>query len=217
MLTPDTARPHVTLHFAQSIDGRIATRTGASKWISGPEATRFSHELRTEADAVIIGSETALVDDPRLTVRLVDGSNPIRVVLDTRERVPESSHLLSDPTARTILVGKRRRPTSAAHVTSWALPVDAVGRVLLDEVLRMLHAEGARRVLVEGGQSVITSFIRAGLADRLVVTVAPLFIGSGVDSVGQLEVDAIDQARRYRCERSWRLGEDVMIELGRRT
>src|SRR6516162_952569 len=81
-------RPRVTLHFAQSLDGRIATRSGAAQWISGPPATCFAHALRAEADAVVVGSGTAIADDPLLTVRHVPGRNPLRVVLDGRGRLP---------------------------------------------------------------------------------------------------------------------------------
>ncbi|HVY44624.1 MAG TPA: RibD family protein, partial [Minicystis sp.] len=99
----EPSRPHVTLHYAQSLDGRIATRTGAARWISGEAATRFAHELRAAAGAVVIGSGTALADDPQLTVRLVAGRHPLRVVLDARGRLPASSRLARDGAAPTVV------------------------------------------------------------------------------------------------------------------
>jgi diaminohydroxyphosphoribosylaminopyrimidine deaminase / 5-amino-6-(5-phosphoribosylamino)uracil reductase len=211
-------RPHVTLHFAQTLDGRIATRTGSSRWISGPPATRFAHELRAEADAVIIGSGTAIADDPLLTVRLVEGRQPIRIVLDARARLAPTSKLLADASTTTIhATCSPDRGATAPHVEAWCLPPDPGGvGVDLDALLARLGARGVARVLVEGGSCVITAFLRLGLADRIIVTVAPMILGKGIDAVGDLGIDRLDRALRFTPVRVFSLGDDVLIELAPR-
>lgn len=208
-------RPSITLHFAQSLDGRIATRSGAARWISGPEATRFAHELRAAAGAVIIGSGTALADDPLLTVRHVEGPQPARVVLDGRARVPASAKLLTDATSPTIVAScAERGPACAPHVERWVLPPAPGGEgVDLTALLDRLAQRGVRAVLVEGGRRVLTAFLRARLADRIVVAIAPMILGTGIDAVGDLGTDRIDQALRLVPERVYRLGGDVIADF----
>ena len=209
-------RPEIVLHFAQSLDGRIATRSGAARWISGPEATRFAHELRAAADAVVIGSGTALTDDPLLTVRHVAGRHPMRVVLDGRGRLEPSAKLLSDASAPTIHVTRAGASAAPKHVERWDLPAGADGAgVDLPSLLSRLAERGVKIALVEGGRRVLTSFLREGLVDRMIVTIAPMIIGAGVDAVGDLGTERIEEAIRFKTERSWRLGDDVLIELTR--
>jgi riboflavin-specific deaminase-like protein len=208
-------RPRVTLHFAQTLDGRIATRSGSSRWISGPAATRFAHELRAGAGAVIIGSGTAIADDPQLTVRLVEGRQPIRVVLDARGRLSPKSKVITDATTPTIhatCAPERRAPLP--HVEPWCLPPgpDRVG-VDLDALLLRLGARGIAEVLVEGGSCVITAFLKRRLADRIIVTIAPMILGRGIDTVGDLGIESLAQALRFAPVRVFTLGDDVMIEL----
>jgi riboflavin-specific deaminase-like protein len=212
-----SARPFVTLHYAQSLDGRIATRSGAARWISGPEATRFAHELRAVSAAVLVGSGTALADDPRLTVRLVAGRQPLRVVLDGRGRLTSEANLLCDPTASTLhVVGEDARAPAAAlapHVERIVLPAGHAGGVDLGALLAELARRGVDTLLVEGGRAVLTSFLRAGLVDRLVVSIAPMVVGVGIEAVGELDTVDLDQALRFVPRRVWRLGADVLIEL----
>lgn len=212
------SRPHVTLHFAQTLDGRIATRNGSSRWISGPLATRFAHELRAAADAVLIGSGTAIADDPLLTVRLVEGRQPIRVVLDARARLPAGAKLLSDASATTIhATCSADLPALAPHVEPWRLPPGPGGLgVDLDALLARLTARGVGHLLVEGGSGMITSFLRRNLVDRIIVTVAPMILGEGIDAVGDLGIEALDRALRFEPVRVFSLGDDVLIELARR-
>jgi riboflavin-specific deaminase-like protein len=211
-------RPHVTLHFAQTLDGRIATRNGSSRWISGPLATRFAHELRAGSDAVIIGSGTAIADDPLLTVRLVEGRHPLRVVLDARARLSATSKLIADTSAPTIhATCSADRSAAAPHVEAWCLPPSPSGvGVDLDALLARLGARGVGRVLVEGGSAMITSFLRQNIVDRIIVTVAPMILGKGIDAVGDLAIDSLDRALRFDPVRVFSLGDDVLIELARR-
>src|SRR5262249_41134746 len=154
-------RPQVTLHFAQSLDGRIPTRSGSARWISGPDATRFAHQLRAEADAALIGSGTAMADDPLLTVRLVRGRQPLRIVLDGRGRVQTSAKVLTDTSAPTLLVAALGAPERALmpHVEAWHIPINAGGEGIdLGDLVTRLYARGTRVLLVEGGRRVITAF-----------------------------------------------------------
>ncbi len=218
LLSAARLRPHVTLHFAQTLDGRIATRSGSSRWISGPEATRFAHELRAEADAVIVGSGTAIADDPLLTVRLIEGRHPIRIVLDARARLPPGSKLLSDASTTTIhATCSPDRPAPAPHVEAWCLPPDPGGiGVDLDALLARLLARGVARIVVEGGSCLITAFLRRALVDRIIVTIAPMILGKGIDSVGDLGIESLDRALRFAPVRVFSLGDDVLIELAQR-
>lgn len=216
-LVETLSRPRVTLHFAQSLDGRIATRSRSGCWLSGPLATRFAHELRAASSAVVVGSGTALTDDPLLTVRHVDGPHPIRVLLDARARVSTLTRLFTDRTSPTIhatCTSERAHRAVAPHVERWVLPGSPTGEgVDLTALLAQLWQRGARTVLVEGGGRVLTSFLRARLVDRIIVTIAPLVLGAGVDAIGDLDVDRLEQALRFSTQRVFQLGEDVMIEL----
>jgi riboflavin-specific deaminase-like protein len=207
----------VTLHFAQSLDGRIATRTGAARWISGGPATRYAHQLRAEVDAVIVGSGTALADDPLLTVRHVPGTSPLRIVLDGRGRLPETARVLADGCAPTLHV---HRPDAAPatpprpHVERWALPAGPGGEGIdLPELLARLARRGVAQILVEGGSGVLTSFLRGRLCDRLVIAIAPIVMGAGVDAVGDLFTERLDQALGFTHESVTRLGDDVLLDL----
>jgi riboflavin-specific deaminase-like protein len=207
--------PEVTLHYAQSLDGRIATRKGAARWISGPESTRFAHELRAAASAVVIGSGTALADDPLLTVRHVEGPQPLRVVLDARARLPLDAKLVTDRTSPTI-VASCTQTRLGDRLEQWVVPPGPAGEgVDLLAVLGRLVARGVTSVLVEGGGRVLTAFLRAGFVDRIILTIAPIVLGAGVEAVGDLGIDRLDQALRFSPRRTWQLGDDTMIELVR--
>jgi riboflavin-specific deaminase-like protein len=173
-------RPGVTLSYAQTLDGRLATSTGSSQWISAPESLRFSHELRAEHDAIMVGAGTVWKDDPRLTVRLVAGQNPLRVVVDSTLRTPLSAAALMGEAAQgTVFAVTDRAPAAkrdkvrALGATVLSVPAQSGGRVDLVALLAALHERGIRSLLVEGGAELITALLRARLVDRLVVCVAP--------------------------------------------
>ncbi len=193
--TNPSPRPVVTLSYAQTLDGRLATSTGSSQWISAPESLRFSHELRAEHDAIMVGAGTVRRDDPRLTVRLVAGRDPLRVVVDSTLRTPLTAAVLAQGAAPgTVLAVTDRAPAAkrdkvrALGGTVLCLPTGAGGRVDLVALLATLHERGIGSVLVEGGAGMITALLRARLVDRLAVCVAPKILGAGIEAVGDLGI-----------------------------
>jgi diaminohydroxyphosphoribosylaminopyrimidine deaminase / 5-amino-6-(5-phosphoribosylamino)uracil reductase len=189
------ARPSVTVTYAQTLDGRVATATGESKWISCPDSLRFAHEMRAGHDAVLVGAGTVCKDDPRLTVRHVPGDDPLRVVVDSTLRTPPQAALLAGGAASgTVLAATdlapetRRERALSSGATVLGLPANADGRVDLGALMEELGALGVGSVMVEGGATLITSFLKAGLVDRLAVCVAPKILGDGIQAVGDLGI-----------------------------
>lgn len=191
-VVPGPDRPYVVLKYAQTLDGRIATADGDSKWISGEAERAVSHGLRAACDAVLVGVGTVLADDPLLTVRMVAGVSPVRVVLDSTLRTPPGARIVDGGPATVVLTTDRaaeddRARLRAAGAGVWVLP-SGPGGVDLPAGLRALRARGVRSLLVEGGARVITSLLAAGLVDRVVVGTAPRIIGAGTEAVGDLGV-----------------------------
>ena len=186
-----SSRPVVTLSYAQTLDGRLATSTGSSQWISAQESLRFSHELRAEHDAIMVGVGTVCKDDPRLTVRLVAGRNPLRVIVDSTLRTPLTAAVLAEGAAPgTVIAVTDRAPAAkrdkirALGATVLCLPADAGGRVDLVALLAALYRRGIGSLLVEGGAQMITALLRA----RLAVCIAPKIVGTGIEAVGDLGI-----------------------------
>jgi riboflavin-specific deaminase-like protein len=203
----------VIAQWGQSLDGRIATHRGHSHYVTGPGDIRRLHRLRALVDAVIVGCGTVSADDPRLTVRLVEGTNPVRVVLDPGARLAPGHHVFTDGAARTLVV---RRAPSANNIASvdgdviW-MP-ETAGTFHPPSLIAMLKSLGLRRILVEGGGITVSRFLEAGAVDRLHVTVAPLLIGSGKPGLTLPPIDSLDLALRPSC-RHFRLGADMLFDL----
>jgi diaminohydroxyphosphoribosylaminopyrimidine deaminase / 5-amino-6-(5-phosphoribosylamino)uracil reductase len=181
--------------YAQTLDGRVATATGESQWISCPDSLRFAHEMRASHDAVVVGAGTVCKDDPRLTVRHVPGPNPLRVIVDSTLRTPTRAAALANGASKgTVLAGtdrapaKRRQRVLSSGATVLDLPPDLDGRVDLGALLEELGALGVGTAMVEGGATLITGFFKAGLVDRLAVCVAPKILGDGLPAVGDLGI-----------------------------
>lgn len=210
--------PGVTIHYAQTLDGRIATRTGQSQWVSGEESLCLAHRLRADHDAVMVGVGTVLADNPRLTVRRIVGRSPRRVVVDSTLRLPLDCHVLADGAARTVIITtpraapERRRAVEARGATVVVVGPDAEGRVDLVAALRRLAEQGIGSVLLEGGSALVTSALRAGLVNRLVVCIAPKILGAGIDAIGDLDVVHLSRALTFQRSRFYPLGADVIFE-----
>jgi diaminohydroxyphosphoribosylaminopyrimidine deaminase / 5-amino-6-(5-phosphoribosylamino)uracil reductase len=188
-------RPTVTVSYAQTLDGRLAAANGSSRWISSPDSLRFAHQLRAEHDAVAVGASTACNDNPRLTVRLAPGEDPLRVVVDSTLRTPLSAAVLANGAAEgTVLAvtdraaDERCEEAESLGATVLRLPADAAGRVELGALLSELGSLGVRSVMVEGGAALITSFLCERLVDRLAVCIAPKILGRGIEAVGDLGI-----------------------------
>ncbi len=214
-----TGIPLVTLKFAQTLDGRIATATGSSQWIGSEKSQRFAHKLRAIHDAVMVGIGTVLVDDPLLTVRLVRGRNPIRVVLDTRLRIPLDSKVIkSQETASTIIATTSRADEEKlSYLCGKGIKVlvtqeDKDGEINLRHLLKMLGGLGISSVLVEGGAGVITSLLSQNLVDKMVVIVTPRIMGEGIEAVGELNIRDVSQTLKLSFSKIYRLGGDLIIE-----
>jgi len=205
--------PYVVGHLAQSLDGRIATTCGVSRWLSGDEDLRHTHRMRAIADAVLVGANTVLHDDPQLTVRLCSGDNPVRVVLDPERRLDGSQRVFRDGIAPTLLLVAADRVGSARTLGhAEVIPVPR-GKHGLDpfEIRRILAARGLPWLFVEGGGITVSRFLAAGALDRLQITVAPVILGSGRPSVVLPEIHDLAHSLRPRTRR-FLLGDDTMIE-----
>jgi GTP cyclohydrolase II len=214
---PDrNGRPYVTLSYAQSLDGSIAARRGQSTAISGPETLRLTHQLRASHDAILVGIGTVLADDPRLTVRLVHGDDPQRIILDTHLRLPLSAQLLQNGRPPWIATNSNVDPAQIASlqakgVTVWSLPLDENGLISLPALLGRLKEQGIGSLMVEGGARVITSFLAQQLVDQLVVTVSPRLLGglNAVENLGQ-RLNGHGLPRLQNPHYQW-LGQDVVL------
>jgi diaminohydroxyphosphoribosylaminopyrimidine deaminase/5-amino-6-(5-phosphoribosylamino)uracil reductase len=194
-------RPVVTVSYAQTLDGRLATADGSSQWISSSESLRFAHTLRAKHEAIMVGAGTACRDDPRLTVRLVPGNNPLRVVVDSTLRTPLTAAVLANGAAAGTVFAVTERASAdrcaeanLLGATVLRLPAGTEGHVDLKALLSELYASGVRSVLVEGGAALITSLLCNQLVDRLAVCVAPKILGSGIEAVGDLGICELDDS-----------------------
>src|SRR5215208_5298244 len=213
------SRPGVTLSYAQTLDGRLATSTGSSQWISAPESLRLSHELRAEHDAIMVGVGTVCVDNPRLTVRLAAGRDPLRVVVDSTLRTPLAAAVLMEGAAPGTVVAvtdsapaAKRDKVRALGANVLCLPTDAGGRVDLVTLLTALRQLGVGSVLVEGGAQMITALLQARLVDRLVVCVAPKILGTGIEAVGDLGIRELARSLMVADTSVTRWGADLVFE-----
>ncbi len=178
-------RPHVTLSYAQSWDGSITTIPGESLALSSETGMQMTHQLRSLHDGILVGIGTVLADDPRLTVREWTGNDPQPIVLDSQLRIPSSSRLCQTENQRCWVLTVSTAVQDRSDCELIVVDDDGAGQVDLRAGLSALYERGIRSLMVEGGASVITAFLRAGLADAIVLTVAPVLVG-GYRALGRL-------------------------------
>ncbi len=205
-------RPFVTLAYAQSLDGSIAGRGRRPLSLSGPSSLQLTHELRAAHDAILVGIGTVLSDDPQLTVRLVPGSDPQPIVVDSRLRLPDASHLMESGRGTWLAVASDASEQDEARARARGVEVLRTpaldnGWVDLDPLVASLGERGVSHLLVEGGARILTSFLTARLVDYVVVTVAPQFVG-GVPALGENELSPFPRLRSWHSER---VGDDLVL------
>ncbi len=214
-------RPFIHLKFAQTIDGKIATKTGSSKWITEEEARKYAHILRREAGAVMVGVGTVLKDNPSLTVRHIESiKQPKRILVDKFLETPIDFNIFNEE-AETILITsekankeKLKKLESKDNVKIFILPLNEKEKFEINDILNLLKDEGIIHILVEGGKSLITSFIKEGIFDKLSVFIAPKIIGEdGISSIGELGIEAISQAINLETKHIKQLRNDVFLQL----
>lgn len=207
-------RPLTIAHLGQSLDGFIATENGESRNLNGAANIRHLHRMRALSDAIVVGAGTVKADNPRLTTRLVDGPNPVRVVIDSARRLPSDCGLFQDGASETILIcgeasseSDHTRPGRAELIT---VPSQD-GEIDLAAALRTLRQRGLSTIFVEGGGITVSRFLAQGLLDRLQIAVAPVILGSGHPGLSVPSIPALDQALRPAC-RHFDMDEDVLFD-----
>jgi diaminohydroxyphosphoribosylaminopyrimidine deaminase/5-amino-6-(5-phosphoribosylamino)uracil reductase len=215
-----TKTPFVTLKLASTLDGRIATCTGESKWITGEAARRFVHKMRAEADAVMIGIGTVLKDNPELTTRLVKGKDPVRVVVDSRLRIPISARILNRKKSAIIVAttkdkGQKEKKIKALNAKGaevLLLPAKD-GMVDLTALIKELAKREITSIMIEGGSSLAASAIKEAIVDKVAIFVAPKILGKeGLPTIENLGIKRIRNAIRLRGLECRRLGEDILLQ-----
>ncbi|MDI6731531.1 MAG: bifunctional diaminohydroxyphosphoribosylaminopyrimidine deaminase/5-amino-6-(5-phosphoribosylamino)uracil reductase RibD [Candidatus Margulisbacteria bacterium] len=214
-----TRKPFVVLKSALTIDGKIATKTGASRWVAGPASLRFAHRLRNYYDAILVGVNTVLVDNPKLTTRLVKKiKNPIRIVLDSLARTPLHTNVMNTKEARTIIVVSPAAPREKAAALrkrgAEILEIDSKKSKI--DIRKLLHELGKRKItslLVEGGGEVNASFLEAGAVDKAHFIIVPKIFGGrdAKTSVEGLGVKLPSQAKWLKQFQVDRLGKDILV------
>ncbi len=206
----------VTLKAALTLDGKIATASGHSKWITGKAARHKVHELRNQNDAVLVGINTIIADDPELTVRgITNGKSPVRIVLDSMARIPANSRIFKrDGTPVIIVTGNKalsRKWPNLQDIKILSSPTETPEIVW---ILSELNKLGLKSVLVEGGSFIYASFLKSGSVDRLVLFIGPKIIGGqhALSWCGDLGVDQLDQAMQIEISSITKVGEDWLID-----
>ncbi|NPA54251.1 MAG: bifunctional diaminohydroxyphosphoribosylaminopyrimidine deaminase/5-amino-6-(5-phosphoribosylamino)uracil reductase RibD [Aquificae bacterium] len=214
-------RPFVHLKIAQSLDGKIATYTGSSKWITGEKARKYAHKLRKEATAVMVGVGTAIADNPSLTVRHIKTEKqPKRILIDKDLKTPADFNIFSGD-AETIVITSKNADKGKIKLLEKKgirlifLPL-VENRFRIEDILDALYKEEIVHLLVEGGKNLITQFIHKNMFDRISLFIAPKIIGEeGISSIGKLGIEDINQAIKLKRKKIKTLGEDVLMQFSK--
>jgi len=207
-------RPYVTLKWAQTIDGKLATLSGSSKWITSEESRKLAHLLRREATAVLVGVNTVIKDDPQLTVRHVPTEKqPIRIILDPDLKIPLNAKVLDTKETSTIVITSKEND-KLEEIKKKGAEVLILKEFNLKTLMKKLKELEIMHLMVEGGAQTLTSFIKEGLFDRVVVFIAPKIMGEGI-SIGDLEVQKVEECVKLRRKEVRKLDEDTVLFLKR--
>jgi len=215
LIGADPTKPFVVAQLGQSLDGRIATLKGESRWINKEAALDHVHRLRAHVDAVIVGVGTVQADDPMLNVRRVAGRNPARIVIDPKGRVPVSALCLGGGDGcRRIVIRARgaNAPALQPDVETIEVGCEETGQLSPVAIVQELFKRGLRTLLIEGGASTVSSFINAGAVDRLHVLVAPVILGSGKTGLSLTPIARLSEALRPRTRVFVLVDGDVLFD-----
>jgi len=214
-----TGMPYITVKYAQTLDGRIATKSGDSQWISSEASRRYVHRLRSINQGIMVGAGTVVADNPQLTVRHVRGKNPFRIIVDSKLRVPIKSSVLTDANAcLTIIATTSDAPAAKIAAVKkqgaeiWVVKKERDGRVSLRDLLRKLGKREIMSVLVEGGSEIITSLLKSGLVDKMIIPIAPMIVGKGLEAIGDLNINKINNSIRFTSFKTMKKGDDIIFE-----
>lgn len=203
-----TNEPFVILKMALTLDGKIATGTYESEWITDKEGRKFAHRLRSWVDAVLVGVNTIFIDDPLLTTRLTMGKNPKRIVLDSDFRISDNARVLGDGCIIATISSQERK----INAEVWRLDSDKMGRVDIKALLKEAGKKNITSILVEGGKEVYTSFLKKKLVDKFYIFIGAKILGEkGVSSVGDLGIESLEDAINVRYTQVRRIGRNVLI------
>lgn len=210
-------RPWITLKVATSLDGNVALIDGSSRWITGQSSLKRSHLLRAETDAILVGIGTVLKDNPELTVRLIDGKNPLKIALDTYLRIPLDAKLFNE--GKTLIVtSKNSSPQKMEELISKGIdvlqvPTDFSGKLNIKEMVFKLPSMGIHYLLVEGGPRVLSSFFEADLCDEMALFYAPKIIGQGKRIFPQILLKDMIEIPKGKIRSTKRLDDDLLMEV----
>jgi diaminohydroxyphosphoribosylaminopyrimidine deaminase/5-amino-6-(5-phosphoribosylamino)uracil reductase len=216
--------PYVTIKAAQTLDGMIADKNNYSEWITSSESRKYVHWLRARYDAVLIGSETARIDNSKLTVRMVDGRNPFRVVLDSNLKLKSDLNLFKNNSDnKTIVITSEKSKSKLKKINQLEklgvdilfVKTDNQGRLQLKIVLKELSKLQIISVLVEGGSKIYSSFIKQNLFDDVYLFVNPKILGSGLKTFSEFKSKKLGDAAKLNVRQTQKIGDDILIELGK--
>ena len=214
--------PYVTLKAAQTLDGMIADKNNYSEWISSSESRKYVHWLRARYDAVLIGSETARIDNPKLTVRMVEGRNPYRVVLDSSLKLKSDLNLFKiNSDNKTIVITSEKNKSKLKKINQLEklgvkvlfVKSDAQGRMQLKSVLKEIAKLQISSILVEGGSKIYSSFLKQKLFDDIFLFVSPKILGNGLKIFSELKSNKLSDSAKLNIRRTQKIGDDLLIEL----
>jgi diaminohydroxyphosphoribosylaminopyrimidine deaminase/5-amino-6-(5-phosphoribosylamino)uracil reductase len=211
--------PYVTVKYAQTLDGRIATKTGDSQWISSEASRKYVHVLRSTNDGIMVGAGTVTADNPQLTVRHVKGKNPLRIIVDSKLRIPIKSSVLTDDNPHQTIIATTSNAPSRKITAIKKLGVEVLvvkkdknGKVSLVDLLKKLGKREIMSVLVEGGSEIITSLLKANLVDKMIIPISPRILGKGLEAIGDLNINKIKDAIKFSSFKTMKKGDDLIFE-----
>ncbi len=212
-----TKRPFVIVKAAMSLDGKIATTTGHSKYITGREARKLVHQIRAEIDAIMVGSKTILKDNPQLTPRLVKGRSPIKIVVDSKLSIPLNANVIKkEPNKLIIATTKKANKAKIKKLQQKGANILIIaakkGMVDLNELMKELGKLEITSIMIEGGAELNAEAIRSKIVDKILFFIAPGLIGNGLGAIGDLGIRNVDRSVKLKHLTSKKVGKDILIE-----